>query len=286
MTVADARQSPPKFRVEVVGLLTLSESVVSVLQEVVRLETQYWALVEVPKQEKQEPVPAYVLRACATLEKTQKPGEGVKTSAKLAEEDEKRRERLDRLESKLTLQFFFSLSLPLSLFFYFLSFLFLSFFLLVGFLRQLSSGFIHFSSKVFLSILFGGGGGLLGFLFQTTFFPYEIFGDFWSILVAQDSSQLKKKSIFRNLFHLYFSFSAFSLSLSQTHQHFFKFLIYIHHFLKWFLRDCWELKTNWRTLRMNSWRGARLLGSKFRKDLSGDSLGFLSESGGKRAIPV
>lgn len=71
----------------------------------VRLETQYWALVEVPKQEKQEPVPAYVLRACATLEKTQKPGEGVKTSAKLAEEDEKRRERLDRLESKLTLQF-------------------------------------------------------------------------------------------------------------------------------------------------------------------------------------
>lgn len=67
-------------------------------QEVVRLETQYWLLVELPKQEKQEPVPAYVLRACATLEKTQKPGEGVKTSAKLAEEDEKRRERLDRLE--------------------------------------------------------------------------------------------------------------------------------------------------------------------------------------------
>jgi hypothetical protein len=71
------------------------------LQEVVRLETQYWALVELPKQDKQEPVPAYVLRACATLEKTQKPGEGVKTSAKLAEEDEKRRERLERLESKL-----------------------------------------------------------------------------------------------------------------------------------------------------------------------------------------
>jgi len=68
---------------------------------VVRLETQYWALVELPKQDKQEPVPAYVLRACATLEKTQKPGEGVKTSAKLAEEDEKRRERLERLESKL-----------------------------------------------------------------------------------------------------------------------------------------------------------------------------------------
>jgi len=76
----------------------------SMIKEVVRLETQYWALVEVPKQEKQEPVPAYVLRACATLEKTQKPGEGVKTSAKLAEEDEKRRERLDRLETLTSLQ--------------------------------------------------------------------------------------------------------------------------------------------------------------------------------------
>lgn len=61
---------------------------------------QYWLLVELPKQEKQEPVPAYVLRACFTLEKTQKPGEGVKTTARLAEEDEKRRERLDRLECK------------------------------------------------------------------------------------------------------------------------------------------------------------------------------------------
>ena len=233
MTVADARQSPPKFRVEVVGLLTLSESVVSVLQEVVRLETQYWALVEVPKQEKQEPVPAYVLRACATLEKTQKPGEGVKTSAKLAEEDEKRRERLDRLESKLTLQFFFSLSLPLSLFFYFLSFLFLSFFLSSCWLSTTTIKRLHpLQLKSFSFYFFWGGGGLLCFMFQTTFFPYEIFGDFWSILVVQDSSQLKKKSIFRNLFHLYFSFSSFSLSLSQTHQHFFLFLIYIHHFLK------------------------------------------------------
>ena len=63
-----------------------------------RLETQYWLLVELPKQEKQEPVPVYVLRACATLEKNQKSGEGVKTSAKIAEEEDKRRERMDRLE--------------------------------------------------------------------------------------------------------------------------------------------------------------------------------------------
>lgn len=61
---------------------------------------QYWLLVELPKQEKQEPVPAYVLRACATLEKTQKPGDGVKTTAKLADEDDKRRERIERLECK------------------------------------------------------------------------------------------------------------------------------------------------------------------------------------------
>lgn len=71
------------------------------IQEVVRLEMQYWLLVELPKQEKQEPVPLYVLRACATLEKTQKPGEGIKTTAKLADEEEKRRERIERLESNL-----------------------------------------------------------------------------------------------------------------------------------------------------------------------------------------
>lgn len=71
-------------------------------QEVVRLETQYWTLVDIPKQEKQETVPAFVLRACAIMEKTQKSGEGVKTSAKLAEEAQDRRERIERLESKYT----------------------------------------------------------------------------------------------------------------------------------------------------------------------------------------
>jgi len=54
-------------------------------------------LVDTPKQEKQEPVPTYVLRVCIALEKSQKPGEGVKTSAKLAEEEGRRRERTDRL---------------------------------------------------------------------------------------------------------------------------------------------------------------------------------------------
>ncbi|XP_055699783.1 uncharacterized protein LOC129799678 [Phlebotomus papatasi] len=72
------------------------------IKEVIRLETQYWTLVDIPKQEKQETVPAYVMRACAIMEKTQKSGEGVKTSAKLAEEAAEKRERLDRLESMTT----------------------------------------------------------------------------------------------------------------------------------------------------------------------------------------
>ena len=73
------------------------------LQEVIRLETQYWTLVDIPKQEKQETVPAFVLRACAIMEKTQKSGEGVKTAAKIAEEEEKRRERLERLSGQFAL---------------------------------------------------------------------------------------------------------------------------------------------------------------------------------------
>lgn len=73
------------------------------LQDVIRLETQYWALIDIPRQEKQETVPSYVMRACAIMEKTQKSGEGVKTSAKLAEEAAEKRERLDRLDSTLNL---------------------------------------------------------------------------------------------------------------------------------------------------------------------------------------
>lgn len=39
------------------------------------------------------------------MEKTQKSGEGVKTSAKLAEEAQEKRERIERLESKIYLFF-------------------------------------------------------------------------------------------------------------------------------------------------------------------------------------
>lgn len=67
----------------------------SMIKEVVRLDVQYWLLVEVPKQEKQETVPNYVMRACASLEKSveTKAGETAK------QEDEARmRDRLARLE--------------------------------------------------------------------------------------------------------------------------------------------------------------------------------------------
>ncbi|CAG9857573.1 unnamed protein product [Phyllotreta striolata] len=76
----------------------------AMIKEVIRLETQYWTLVEIPKQEKQETVPAFVLRACAIMEKTQKSGEGVKTSAKLAEEAQDKRDRIERLENMTTSQ--------------------------------------------------------------------------------------------------------------------------------------------------------------------------------------
>ncbi len=55
---------------------------------------------EIPKQEKQETVPAFVMRACAIMEKTQKSGESVKTSAKLADEAAEKRERAERLEGE------------------------------------------------------------------------------------------------------------------------------------------------------------------------------------------
>lgn len=74
------------------------------LQDVIKLETQYWTLVDIPRQEKQETVPAFVLRACSIMEKTHKSGEGVKTSARLAEEAETKRERIERLESEYWLK--------------------------------------------------------------------------------------------------------------------------------------------------------------------------------------
>ncbi|XP_015603858.1 uncharacterized protein LOC107271865 [Cephus cinctus] len=74
------------------------------IKDVIKLETQYWILVDIPRQDKHETVPAFVLRACAIMEKTHKSGEGVKTSARLAEEAENKRERIERLENMITAQ--------------------------------------------------------------------------------------------------------------------------------------------------------------------------------------
>ncbi|XP_037084544.1 uncharacterized protein LOC119104912 [Pollicipes pollicipes] len=63
------------------------------IKEVIRLETQYWALVEVPRQEKTEPLPAYVLRACSMLERTKAPRDGAGE-----ETDEEQLELIDRLD--------------------------------------------------------------------------------------------------------------------------------------------------------------------------------------------
>ena len=72
------------------------------LQEVIKLETQYWTLVEIPKQEKQETVPSFVMRACTIMEKTQKSEQ--KTAQKLSEEAAEKKERLERLDPMTTSQ--------------------------------------------------------------------------------------------------------------------------------------------------------------------------------------
>ena len=66
-------------------------------QEVIRLETQYWSLVEVPRQEKTEPLPTFVLRACAVLERTKVSRDGA-----AEEEDEEKLDLIDRLGGQST----------------------------------------------------------------------------------------------------------------------------------------------------------------------------------------
>lgn len=67
------------------------------IKDVVRLDVQYWMLVEIPKQDKQETVPSYVLRACAALENAA--ADNSKTSEALKAEDEARlRERQYRFD--------------------------------------------------------------------------------------------------------------------------------------------------------------------------------------------
>ncbi len=57
------------------------------------------------------------MRACSIMEKTQKSGEGVKTSARLAEEAADRKERMERLESNF--KNLISIAINISLFYFF-----------------------------------------------------------------------------------------------------------------------------------------------------------------------
>ncbi|CAM1332025.1 Uncharacterised protein g10749 [Pycnogonum litorale] len=73
----------------------------AIIKNVIRLDSQYWILVQIPKQEKQEQVTTYVLRACCALEKSSetRAGEGVKTQAKKNTEEAAKKERRVKLEA-------------------------------------------------------------------------------------------------------------------------------------------------------------------------------------------
>ncbi|CAN8019464.1 unnamed protein product, partial [Ixodes persulcatus] len=69
----------------------------AMVKDVTCLDTQYWVLLELPRQEKQEQVNAYVLRACATLEKASE--SRTQDATARAQADEEARERKQRLDS-------------------------------------------------------------------------------------------------------------------------------------------------------------------------------------------
>ncbi|KAG0726205.1 hypothetical protein GWK47_004404 [Chionoecetes opilio] len=74
------------------------------IKEVVRLETEYWQLLEVPRQEKQEPVLAYVLRASSIVEKSQRSHEQAEKTNRADQEEERQRENAQRLNGMTTSQ--------------------------------------------------------------------------------------------------------------------------------------------------------------------------------------
>ncbi|KAK7083982.1 hypothetical protein SK128_009158 [Halocaridina rubra] len=77
----------------------------AMIKDVVRLETEYWQLLDIPRQDKQEPVLTYVLRACAIVEKSQRSQEQQEKLHSRADEDEERkRENAQRLNGMTTSQ--------------------------------------------------------------------------------------------------------------------------------------------------------------------------------------
>lgn len=68
------------------------------IKAVIKLDTQYWVLIDVPKQEKQEPASTYVMRCCTQVEKSANTRlDGKSAASREVEEDErlKTRKRLD-----------------------------------------------------------------------------------------------------------------------------------------------------------------------------------------------
>lgn len=71
----------------------------AMVKDVICLDTQYWVLLDLPKQEKQEQVTSYVLRACATLEKASESRvqDASKANSRAEEEARERKQRLDSM---------------------------------------------------------------------------------------------------------------------------------------------------------------------------------------------
>ncbi|RWS24274.1 uncharacterized protein B4U80_01296, partial [Leptotrombidium deliense] len=72
----------------------------TMIKTVIKLDTQYWVLIEIPKQDKQEPANSYVMRCCSVLEKsTNSRIDGKSQTTKQAEDEgkEKERKRLDEM---------------------------------------------------------------------------------------------------------------------------------------------------------------------------------------------
>ncbi|XP_064457093.1 uncharacterized protein LOC135367928 isoform X2 [Ornithodoros turicata] len=71
----------------------------AMVKDVICLDTQYWVLLDLPKQEKQEQVTSYVLRACATLEKASdsRAQDASKANSRAEEEARERKQRLDSM---------------------------------------------------------------------------------------------------------------------------------------------------------------------------------------------
>lgn len=64
------------------------------IKAVIKLDTQYWVLIDIPKQEKQEPAATYVMRCCAIIEKSADSRlDGKSAETKKQEEEERQRER-------------------------------------------------------------------------------------------------------------------------------------------------------------------------------------------------